>query len=103
MNLKQRLVKLEDAAPDRGDGVKMVWNTVVRRDGAGLLIERPFRAVIVREPAASNETLTRHDSETQAAFFDRVLDSVRRVHGREDPVHEAEVTWKSDGRADISE
>ncbi len=103
MNIKNRLEKLERAAPREDGGVRMIWNTAVRRDGSGLRIERPVRAVIVRQPAAANATVMRHEAEGQAAFLNRVMEAVRRVHGREDLTFEEELRWRSSGQADISE
>ena len=94
MSIKSRLAKLEEALPERDSGIRMIWKSVVRRDRNGLLWSRPFHAVLVREPAAPNETLMRHESVGQAAFLARVMDAVRRVHGREDPAFEEEVMWK---------
>lgn len=103
MNIKQRLAKLEEAMPEPDSGLKLLWRSVVRRDGNGLLWERPFYAVLVRLPAAPNEILRRHEAEGQAAFLARVMDAVRRVHGREDPVFEDEVQWRPDPLTDHTE
>jgi hypothetical protein len=81
MSIKSRVEKLEEGLPERDSGIKLLWKSVVRRDG--LLIERPVCATIVRLPDAPNETLMWQEAGGQATFLARVLDTVRHARGRE--------------------
>ena len=89
MTLRTRLEKLEEARPAKDADLSILCRSIVRRDGNGLLWEKPFLVTLVRQPAAPNETLQRHESESQAAFVARVRDALRLI----DPTEAEAFEW----------
>ena len=94
MTLKQRLERLEQAAPLAGD-IGVAWRSVVHRDEQGRLVEAVHSAHILAGPHGPAETLERNrrQGEHRETFLARVLEAARRIHGRSDPEFDSAVQW----------
>lgn len=99
MSIKTRLERLEAALPERKGDLRILCKSIVRRDGNGLLWEKPFLVMLVRQPSASIETIQRHESEGQAAFFARVRNTIRQ----NDAAEAEAFNWKPQPDTDHTE
>jgi hypothetical protein len=92
MTLKQRLDKLEQAAPARDDHVPLVWRAVVTRMGDELT-QTLHSAGIPGTATTPSETCVRKPGESTQVFVRNVLDRVCVLRNRHDEAFRDGLRW----------